>query len=145
VANEFTITISGLEETLAMLEAAPKNIVKGAFGKALTAAAVPVVKAVEVRTPVHTGDLKEHLMTDIAVDANGAGGFAQVGFGNEGHTARLVEYGHRMIGHKPGKKELGTVPAHPFMRPAAAESAEAAVEAFGESLTESLEAGLKVA
>lgn len=32
--------------------------------------------------------------------------------------AHLVEYGHKMVGHKPGKKVVGFVAPRPFLRPA---------------------------
>ncbi len=141
--DEFSITISGIEETCAWLTAAPANIAKGAIGKALTAACVPVVQALDAHTPVDAGGLKEHLMSDVALDANGRGGDAQIGYGKQGYVARMVEYGHRMVGHKPKKEDTGKiVVAHPFMRPAAAESGEAAIEAFGKSLEESMAAGI---
>lgn len=126
-----------------MLTAAPANIAKGAIGKGLTAACVPVVQALDAHTPVLAGSLKEHLMSDVALDANGRGGDAQIGYGKQGYVARMVEYGHRMVGHKPKKEDTGKiVAAHPFMRPAAAESGEAAIEAFGKSLEESMAAGI---
>ena len=49
-----------------------------------------------------------------------------------------VEYGHAMVGHRPGKKDLGTIPPHPFMRPGFDASADAAVDAFAESLAATL-------
>lgn len=124
-----------------MLDRAPALIVKGAFARALTAAAVPIVDALVSRTPVLTGDLALHVVTDIAVDEQGRGGVAQVGFGKKGYIARFVEYGHREIGRK-SHKELGAVQPHPFMRPAAAESGDASVAAFAASMQESFAQGI---
>jgi HK97 gp10 family phage protein len=139
VADEQLITITGIEEACAMLTAAPDNVVKIAYGKALAAAAVPIVEALEAATPQDTGKLKESIVSDIALDADGKGGVLSVGFsGNQGHIANFVEYGHRMIGHKPEKKDLGQVQPHPFMRPAASVSADAAIEAFAESVEETV-------
>jgi HK97 gp10 family phage protein len=135
------ITISGVDEIQALLRRAPARVVRNSMARALAAAAVPVVRALEPRIPVDTGDLAKHLMTDIAIDADGRGGTAQIGFGKEGWKARLVEYGHRELGHEPDKKDLGTVAHHPFMGPAAMASADAAVEAFTEVLSESLRDG----
>ncbi len=132
------IQIRGIEEVCALLDSAPSRIVKHAFARALAAAAVPIVQELEARAPAHTGDMKAHLIADIAVDQDGKGGQAQIGFGKQGYIARLVEFGHRMIGHRPNKKELGSVPCHPFMRPAAEAAAQAAVDAFTESMQESL-------
>jgi len=127
---------------LEALTALPPGVIKGAVGKALTAAAVPVVRALRATTPQRTGDLVEHLMTDIAIDSQGNGGVASVGYGKQGFKARMVEYGHRMVGHKPDMKESGVVRAHPWMRPAVASSGEASIEAFAESLAASVEAGI---
>ena len=142
MADEFEIHDYGIEETCAALDALQPSMQKAAIGKALAAGAVPIVSALRSRTPRLTGDLAEHIMTDIALDANGKGGTASIGFGKAGFKARMVEYGHRMVGHKPGKKEIGQVPAQPFMRPTAAASGEAAIEAFSESLAESVDSGL---
>lgn len=132
------IDIRGIEETIRELERAPERIVKGAFARALTASAAVIMKAVNPRTPVEHGDLKAALTFDVAIDSQGRGGVAKIGFGKLGWKARLVEYGHRMIGHKPGKKQSGQVTAHPFMRPALETSAEEAIEAFRVSLEESV-------
>ena len=139
MAEEFSVDISGIEETCAMLDRLPVNVAKRAFAGALAAAAVPIVEALEASTPVLRGDLKAAIVTDIFVDAQGKGGQASIGFGKEGHVANFVEYGHRMVGHKPGKKELGEVQPHPFMRPAAASSGEAAIGAFAESVKQTVE------
>ncbi len=137
--DEFEISVLGLDDVSALLGAAPKQIVKAAFARALAAAAALVASELDARTPKHTGDLRAHLVTDIAIDAEGRGGTAQVGFGKEGWKARLVETGHRMIGHQPDKKDLGVVAPHPFMGPAAIASADEATEAFAETLSESLQ------
>lgn len=139
MSDEMSIEITGIQEVQHLLDTAPERIVKHAFAKSLAAAAVPVVQELQMRTPVEHGDLKAHIMTDIAIDANGKGGSAAVGFGREGHKALWVEFGHRMVGHKPGKKQVGQVPAHPFIRPAFDASANKAIEAFSETLLESLQ------
>ena len=135
------IKISGIDEVQALLKAAPARIVRNSFARALAAAAVPVVQALTPRIPVRTGDLAEHLMTDIAIDADGRGGSAQIGFGKEGWKARLVETGHRMVDPHNPKTEYAPVVAHPFMGPAASASADAAVEAFTEVMADSLRDG----
>ncbi|MGA2270327.1 MAG: hypothetical protein ABSH44_17785 [Bryobacteraceae bacterium] len=161
--DEFSIQISGIEETCAWLDTVPQYVVKGAVGKALTAACVPIFRALDARTPIMVdgsvkhdpppGALKAHLKTDIAIDANGRGGKAQVGYGNLGYIARFLEYGHRLVAHGAKWSDRmrnyegkllgsGSVAANPFMRLAAAESSEAAIEAFGTSLQESMQAGI---
>jgi HK97 gp10 family phage protein len=143
MSDEFQITVSGIEEVCAALDKMPQRLVKGAYAKALTAASVPVVEALTARTPVDTGDLAAHIKTDIAINAQGKGGRVQVGFGTKGHVARFVEFGHHMIGHEPTKKELGTVQPHPFMRPATETAADAAVEAFADSIRASVNSNLE--
>ena len=142
MAEEFAITVKGVEDTCKGLDQLPRSMVKHAFAKALAATSVPVVRALQARTPKLTGDLVEHITTEISIDAQGRGGRADTGFGKEGWKARLVEYGHRMVGHKPDKKEVGVVAPHPFMGPATVDAAEASVEAFDESLQDSIEAGI---
>lgn len=138
MAEEFSVDVEGIEEVCALLTQAPADIVRRTLAKALTAATVPVIQTLNSNVPELTGDLADHIVTDIAIREDGTGGTAEIGFGNEGWKARLVEYGHRMVGHRPGLKHLGQVPAHPFMRPSAADSADAAVEAFGDSVQESI-------
>lgn len=151
------VRITGIEEVCAFFDAAPKNIVKVAFGKALTAAAVPIVESLESRIPsrnnlfdeesfrslegtAESGTLKDALVTDVALSQDGKGGVASIGFGKMGHVANWVEYGHHLVGHAPGKRQLGEVRPHPFMRPAADSSADAAIEAFAGSIEETMRA-----
>lgn len=106
--------------------------------KAGTDAGTVISNALAAFTPERDeGDRNEenpHLVDSIVieteVDAEGRGVVVHVGFGNMGYVANFVEYGHRMVGHKPDKKQLGMVQPKPFMRPAAAVAAEAAIDAF---------------
>jgi len=140
-----------------MLERAPKNLRRVAFARALAAAVVPIVQELEARAPVaeypagmfsEPGSLQDHVVTDIALDEEGNGGVASVGFGKYGNVANMVEYGHRMVAHGAKHSDrmrnyegtlLGEVVAHPFMRPAAAASGDAAIEAFAESVETTLQ------
>lgn len=133
------INISGIDEVEALLRNAPERLVRQAFRRALSAATVPVVQNLKPRIPERTGDLKQHLETKISIHADGLSGVARIGFGSEGWRARLVELGHRMIGHGPENKEIGEVSAHPFMGPAASASGDAAIEAFTDSMRDSLQ------
>lgn len=142
--GDFRINIRGIDETCDALTRMPKRMVKTSFAKALAAAAVPVSQALAVRAAKHrvTGEMIAHQVSEIEVDAEGKGGRVSIGFGNQGYKARLVEFGHRMVTHEPKHVEVGLVMPQPFMRPAAADAAEASVEAFDNSLTEDVEAGL---
>jgi HK97 gp10 family phage protein len=142
MANQLTVKITGIAEVQKMLAEAPKNIVMLGFGRALNAGINVIAAAVAERVPVKEGELAAALVTEVVVDANARGGIASVGFGKMGHRANWVEYGHRMVTHKPGKKQVGDVPAHPFMRPAADASADAAIDAFAETLAATLKQGI---
>lgn len=142
--GDFQIDVRGIDETCEALTRMPKRMVKASFAKALAAAAVPVSNAVAARAAKHrvTGKMVNSQVTVIEVDPEGKGGRVSIGFGKEGYKARLVEFGHRMVTHKPKHVEVGQVTPQPFMRPAAAESAEESVEEFDRSLNEDIEAGL---
>jgi hypothetical protein len=145
-------TIEGIEETARMLEQAPRQVVVSGYTKALEASAEVVMAELWPRVPINAkaamgaahgghGALVTGLDYDIFIDPQARGGVAEVGFGNLGHIALWVEYGHRRVGHgksKKARKELGEVPAYPFMRPAIEASAEAAIDAFAGSLAETV-------
>ncbi len=82
------------------------------------------------------GSLRADLSTTVEVNPESLSGSAKTGFGIKGFVARMVEYGHREVTH--AGKEVGSVKSHPFMRTAAEASAAGAIEAFEESLADSL-------
>ncbi|MBZ5621457.1 MAG: hypothetical protein LAQ69_22435 [Acidobacteriia bacterium] len=137
--------VEGLEETLSMLDGLPKALVLGGYNKAFHAAAGVIERELDARVPIRLeyegkdlmvagGALKGALMFIVTLDSNYRGGIVAVGFGKLGYIANFVEYGHRMVTHKPGLKEVGFVPAYPFMRPAADAAHEPSVDAFARSL-----------
>ena len=134
------MVVTGLNECVHMMEDAPKNVVALGYARALNAAMFVVAEAVISRTPVKHGDLAKALVINVKVDApsSAKGGVAALGFGKQDHVAMWLEYGHTMVGHKPGKKYLGDIPPRPFMRPGFDASADAAVDAFAESLAATL-------
>ena len=145
------IQITGLEQVQRNLAEAPAHIVASSYTKALDAGIKVIEAEVAARTPVQvedyglhqeSGSLLDHIMTTVEIDSSLRGGVAKVGFGKYGQVANWVEYGHRQVTHQPGKREVGFTPAHPFMRPALAAAADAAIEAFAETLAASLEAAV---
>ena len=132
------MVVTGLKECIEMVEDAPKNIVMLGYARALAAGIYVIAEAVVSRAPVETGDMVKALAIDIEIDQARLNGMAAMGVAKQDHVAMWVEYGHRMVGHRPGKKVLGDVPPHPFMRPGFAASAEAAIDAFIESLSATL-------
>lgn len=132
------IKITGLEDVQRYLDEAPQNVVRKGFQKAL-AASIGVLKGeLQLRTPVDRGELRAAIRSRVKVDSDARGGIASLGFGKQSHVANWVEYGHRMVGHKPGKKLIGQVPAHPFVRPTFDAAADRAVEAFAASFSDSV-------
>ncbi|MEO8100578.1 MAG: HK97 gp10 family phage protein [Acidobacteriota bacterium] len=140
----FSIEVEGADEVVAMLRSVSREAVAGGFIKGLEAGAAVIERELLARTPEgdpasrHEGEtpLKDSIVTEIYFNPRYGTMNADVGFGNEGYKARFVEYGHRMVGHKPDKKELSHVEVKPFMRPAAAAAFEPAVHAFGTALFE---------
>ena len=148
-------TISGLTETIAMLDSLPRLVVITGFSEALHAAGTIMEAAVEERTPIRLeelpsgalsvagGDLKADVYHDVVIDAQYRGGYAFVSFHRYSNVANWLEWGHRMVGHKPGKKQLqgpktptGFVRPYPFLRPAFEVSAGPAIDAFVLKLAE---------
>lgn len=160
MADEVQLNVTGVKEAVAYLEELPKNIVVLGFLRALDAAGAVIQDALFENTPVRTevrstqsaartglqaggrvitgGELREALTRKITIDTNYQGGVVEVYHGKLAWVANLVEYGHRLVGHKPGKKDLGTVPAHPFIRPTAEAVAQEAVDAFEASIVDTV-------
>jgi HK97 gp10 family phage protein len=154
--------ITGLNETVAMLEQSPTRIVQEGFFRAAQAAMNIVADEVERLCPVKPEDtggildkgvMRERISIFIELDSRSRGVTAHVGFGTADgvdHVANWVEYGHRIVipgsGHyydNRGRLRKGTfnhtyVPPHPFLRPAFEASRDAAVEAFVESLNKTV-------
>ncbi|SRR5216684_818579 len=130
--------IIGIEDVCKMLREAPKIIVATGFLKALNAGAQEINRELNIREPVREGKLKAARMMEITLDNQLRGGLARIGYGKMGQRALWVEYGHRMIGHKPGKKAEGMIAPHPFMRVAFDSSAERAIAAFADSLAQTV-------
>ena len=135
------IAVEGIEDACKMLDGVGPIVATRGYLNGLAAAGDVMMSAVRQRVPVELGAIKNaahggkgalanNLGKWIEVDARGRGGVVDVGFGALGHIALWVEYGHRLLGHKPKKKVIGDVPAHPFMRPAFDACNQQAVDAF---------------
>ena len=145
---QLDLRITGLEEVQRRLSDLSREIVSGAFPVALERASAVIADEVRTRTPEGAeGLLKRSVRVQTEVDTTRQRGGAVIGFtsqaGDNGipqdHIAEWVEYGHRLVGHKPGKADLGKVAMHPFMRPAFSVSADKAIDAFGEAITDYLD------
>jgi HK97 gp10 family phage protein len=138
-----SISITGIDEVLALLDEVPKNIVLLGYSRAARAAMNVVGAALAERTPIGTGetagDLVKAMRIEVTVDSSARGVSASVGFGGiQGPIANDIEYGHEQVTHLPEHRVVGHIPPQPFMRPAFDASTDAAVEAFVESLESTL-------
>ena len=140
--------VSGIEETAEFLRTAPKVVVATAFVKAGREAGDVIMEDLISRTPIKAeatggllrqGELQASVQMTVELDSQLRGVLVEVHFGKNSFVANWVEFGHRMVGHKPGKKLLGQVPEHPFVRPSADACWRAAVDAFTDSLSASME------
>ena len=146
------LRITGLREVQQKLKDASRLIVAASYAKALDRAGGVFAAAIQERAEGldESGSdtpLSEHVVVTVEVDTQKRGGIATVGFDStqdartgipQDLKAFLVEFGHRLVSHKPDKKEVGHVPAHPFVGPAFDQSADKAVEVFAETLKETL-------
>jgi hypothetical protein len=176
MADEGGVEVRGVDSVCAALSRAPISIVKNCLADALLAAAIPIAQELYMECPVSarnelfddeafaalkgtgTGKMKSALIADVRIDPAGRGGDLQVGFGNQGFKARMVEFGHRCVTHwakkvlvsglgkrkryrkSGGHKDTGkTATPNPFMGRAATSSAQAALEAFDTTLAASIE------
>jgi hypothetical protein len=133
-----------------MFEQAPRDLVEVGLPAALTAAAQVFEQSVIERAPApHEGHsdesiphVKDAVVFDVQVDPVLPVGVARIGFqGQAAHVALWLEYGHRMVGHAPGKQDLGFVEPHPFVRRAFDEGVEPAVDAFQQSISKTFQSG----
>jgi len=148
-SDEFSIEIEGIDEVCRLFEEAPRRAIPTALLRGLAAGGRVIEETMAGLAPDRTGELLADLATVVTLDSEMRGGVAAVGFSHGGsdlhgygmdYVARFVEYGHRLVGHKPLKKELGQVAPHPFMRPAAESSAEAAMDELVAVMMEELTA-----
>ena len=140
----FEVQITGIAEVQKMLREAPKLIVANAFHRALVAADNVIQAELAIREPHgqltadNKATLAESRTSLIELDSQFRGGVLNIGYGKQGFVAGWVEFGHKMVGHKPGLKLLGTVVPHAFMRPSFDASADKAIEAFANALQKEL-------
>jgi hypothetical protein len=153
------VAVDGIEEACQWLDevssiVATRAYVNGfdAAGEVLETALWPLVP-VDLREEVLNnrahgghGALVANLKRDIEVDARGRGGIMEIGFGNLGHIALWLEYGHQIVqgGRLTNWKKkrtgqvTGFVPGTGFMRKAFDQSKDRAIDAFVEAVKRTL-------
>ncbi len=144
------IQITGLERVQERLKRAGPTLAQKAYAKALRAGGEVLRKEVQGRAPIKTEEFKGSnslppgaLNADIQVrvKTTDQGGTASIGpTAKTAYVARFVELGHKQVSHgkKRGRKVIGHVPAHPFLRPALDAAGDAAIAAFQNALVENL-------
>lgn len=150
--------VTGIEDVVSVLLEFPDEIATKALPKGLRAAGNVIRAELRRRTPEDPaavgnrahggkGSLKSTIKMQVITDPRVKDGVVRVGFWELGHLAGWVEYGHRIVGRHSRNERgkivtrggyLGDVKPHPFMRPAADASEQAAVEAFYEAVREAL-------
>ena len=139
--------ITGIEEVQEYMRTLPREIVMLSFLQGLQAARAVIVPVLIANTPERKDEslrsedqrpLRECVDAKVKLDEKGQGGSLEVGFWKNANIALWVERGHRKVGHKPGLELLGQVPAYPFIGPTMDECEVAALEAFENSLAQTM-------
>ena len=141
------LELLGDKELKKALKTLGPRVAKRVLKKALMAGALPPLKSARSNVPVDEGLLKKSLGRVVKVSRKGAG-VARIGARThieadvDGQKkvpwryAHLVELGHQdQNGHH--------VPAHPFLRPAADETASASLQAMKDKFAEGVAAEAK--
>ena len=157
-----SITVEGLSELQAKLDALTQKQADRCIRAALKAGAVVEQAAIVERAPVKDdtggslppGALKNDIVIRFLRDAQGVIS-AKIGPAKlTAHVARWVEYGHRLVqggrnrvlasGKQKGNGTVaGFVEAHPFIRPAYEESRQKVITTICETLATELEKASK--
>ncbi|CAK0778993.1 conserved hypothetical protein [Gammaproteobacteria bacterium] len=123
---EVKSTVRGLDILAAKLNALPDNVARNCQAKVFRKVLNDLKQKVEANVPVVEGELKKSIRISLKYSKR----VKEMGFSARklvaasgslviaAPHAHLVEFGHRMIGHKPGKKptKKERVPPHKFVR-----------------------------
>ena len=137
MADGVRIDFPNGRELAAALRQLPEDVRGEVLATALVEGAEPIKEDAQQRASQHRGPrrrpetppLQDTIRTEVGrIDEDSA----EVRVGTNKKTAHLREFGHAKAGG-------GTVPAYPFLRPAADEHAEEAVKVIGETLGREIE------
>ena len=123
------------EGVTAMFDDLSNRMKKRAIRAGLKAAIDIVEAEILPNTPVNDGILKENAVTHVRTNGNKIMGMATFGYGGQSREALLVEYGHKVVGHEPDKKELGSEEPKPWIMPGWDKAMPAALEAFEDAIS----------
>lgn len=120
------VTIHGLDELLASMEALPYSMQKNIIVRALRKGAEPIRERAEELAPFLTGTLKESMMITVS-DQTADGATAKIGPSRKGFYGQFEEFG------------TARQRAEPFLRPAFDEKVKEAMQLAGEELASQIE------
>ena len=154
--------MTGLQDVQRFLYEAPKSLVALGFARALSAAANVFADEVERNCPVKKEDtggllergvLREQIMVAVEIDSQFRGGRSSVGWGPQipKNLPLWIERGHRRVVKggfyidNRGRRRKGThiadVKPHPFFVRSFDAKVDRAIEAFAESLSQTIQQG----
>lgn len=144
-----TQNLTGFKELAEALKALGPKVAKNGLRRATSAGAAIVRNEARKRAPVDTGELKRDIMMKRERDARGGDttGAVYVVYVRAGKKSRAA--GKKRNVHRDSFYwkflEFGTqkMAAKPFLRPAFEANKEAAVEAIGKSLDETIQAAAR--
>lgn len=114
------LQFNGLEELRQVLDALPGKLGRQTVGQILRKAEKPLIAAAKARVPKSQGDTEKSI-GGIAGRGGGRGEQRYIGPRRggpfKGYAGHLIEYGTGPRKQKDGTN-TGSMPAHPFMRPA---------------------------
>jgi len=135
IGRRVGIEVEGLREVIGRFNQLDQEIQGLVLVEALVSAGTPLLETIEPRIPRQSGELASHAdMRTLASDST----HAIIGVGIfDDPVAPWVEFGHRAV-HEG--KEVGHVPAHPFVRPAWAANRATAPDQVSAALVSTIEA-----
>lgn len=128
---EVRVKIDGINDLMRNLNKIPKNASRRSLGKAAKAGAEPIERAAKQKAPVDTGRLRDSIYTKFAYQSSRV---ARVQISTNVKPKGNAKYAYDFF------QEFGTSyhPAHPYMRPAADEQENVAVEKVKETMAEAV-------
>ena len=141
--------LTGFKELAEALKKLGPKVAKNGLRRATSAGAAIVRNDARKRAPVDTGEMKRDIMMKREKDVRGGDttGAVYTVFVRSGKKSRLAGKARNVERDSYYWKfvEFGTakMPARPFLRPAFEANKEAAVEAIGKSLDETIQAAAR--
>jgi HK97 gp10 family phage protein len=153
---EFEVEVTGLKEIQARLEALPNIILNKCIARSLHAAGSVMSLEMQERCPVMEneedtgsnalapGALQADIKARVSVQTNNGYAVCTIGPSKKtAYVAGFIEYGHEIYRGKKksrSRKNLGSVPKKPFLRPAYDAKIDQVGQVYRDSLTEQLNA-----